>query len=117
MLEHKVLDNPSGSSFQVCISLDVLTIEKRTSLITPNMMSNSSNLENMLGVSSGEPEDVDFPIIYAFEKDNESSCSINCFGEFYIEREELNSISYIDDDGKNRLNIDWTSIIAKKIPK
>ena len=54
MLENKVLDNPSGSSFQVCISLDVLTIEKRTSLIASNMMSNSSNLENMLGVSSSQ---------------------------------------------------------------
>ena len=82
------------------------------------MMSNSSNLENMLGVSSSEPEDVDFPIINAFEKYTESSCSRNCFGEFYIvDREELNSISYIDDDGKYRFNIEWTSLIAKKIPK
>ena len=71
----------------------------------------------MLGVSSSEPENVDFPIISAFEKDTESSYSRNCFGEFYIDREELNSISCIDDDGKYRLNIEWTSLIAKKFPK
>ena len=75
MFENKDINNPSGSSFQVCNSLDVLTIGMRTSLITSNMMSDSSNLENMLGVISREPEDVGFPIINACEKDTDASCS------------------------------------------
>ena len=33
---------------------------------------------------SSKPEDVDFPIINAFEKDTESFCSRNCFDSIKI---------------------------------
>ena len=46
------------------------------------MMSDSSNLENMLGVNSSEPEDVHFPIINACQKDTDASFSISISESF-----------------------------------
>ena len=40
--------------------------------------------------------------------------NLQTFGEFYIDKDEWNSISYLDKDGRNRMNRNWTSLIVTK---
>ena len=78
-------------------------LEKKTQIL---------HLENI--DKAGENENIDdgnieFPI----SKGNENSTSLQTFGEFYLDKEDWNAISYLYIANINRMNEGWTNVIAE----